>query len=261
MYRNFRTAVVLPIHNEAELLPVTVAALPALFDEIVLVDDASTDATPWVLGQIQMQTDRRVTVLRHAENRGVGAATVTGYRYVLRTRAEMVVLMDGDGQMDGNDVPRLLDALLDERLDFVKGNRFAHSSISTMPWTRYLGNRMFSWLTQAALGVAEPLDSQCGFTAFRTAGLRRLNLDDLFPRYGFPNDLLFSVAAAGLRFGNVPVRTIYGREVSGINPVVVLPTIGWLIARGYWRTFFAANTIAPSASLSVPASESDLGSS
>lgn len=235
MYHYHHLTIVIPVHNEAELLPSVVASLPDFVDHVVFVDDASTDDTLIVLRHLAESQPGRFTVLRHLQNQGVGAATITGYRHALANKADLIVLMDGDGQMDSRDLPVMLDTLIGGPFDFVKGNRFAHPSINHMPWTRYLGNYILSWLTRLALGCKQPVDAQCGFTVFRATGLRQLDLNQLFPRYGFPNDLLFEVAAKGLYFTSVPVRTIYGNEISGINPFVVLPTILGLIARGYWR--------------------------
>lgn len=241
MYRRHRLAVVLPVHNEAPLLAATLARVPDFVDEIICVDDASTDESASVLAWFSRER-RRLTILHHAVNRGVGAATVTGYRHALDTGADLVALMDADGQMDSRDLPSLLDALLDGPHDFVKGNRFAHPSIRRMPPQRYVGNRVLSALTRMGLGYAGALDAQCGYTAFRASGLRKLDLDRLFPRYGFPNDLLFEVAAKGLRFTSVPVRTIYGTEVSGINPFTVPWMIVGLILRGWLRRLVRDNT-------------------
>ncbi len=240
MYRRHRLAVVLPVHNEAPLLAETLARIPDFVDDIICVDDASTDASAAVLADFSRER-RPITILRHRDNRGVGAATVTGYRHALSSGADIVALMDADGQMDSRDLPALLDALLDGPNDFVKGNRFAHPSIRRMPRRRYVGNRVLSALTRIGLGHAGPLDAQCGYTAFRTNGLRKLDLDRLFPRYGFPNDLLFEVAAKGLRFTSVPVRTIYGAEVSGINPFTVPWMILGLILRGWLRRIVRDN--------------------
>jgi hypothetical protein len=143
--------------------------------------------------------------------------------------------MDGDGQMDGRDLHVLLDRAI-TGVDYVKGNRFLHSrSISRMPAMRYVGNRFFSWLTRRAINYAGSLDAQCGYTVVRRSALARLRLDDLYDRYGFPNEMLFAATEAGLSIESVPVRSIYEDEVSGINPFTSVPVILFLIARRYLR--------------------------
>ena len=102
-----------------------------------------------------------------------------------------------------------------------------------------IGNRVFSYLTRLAAGVdAGPnagLDAHCGYTVIRRAALAGLALDELYERYGFPTEMIFAVLRAGLRVRCVPVRTVYGDEISGINPFKVVPVVLCLIGRGYLR--------------------------
>ena len=116
-----------------------------------------------------------------------------------------------------------------------------------MPRTRYIGNRFLSWLTRRVAGYDASLDAQCGFTVVRRSSLMRMNLDELYDRYGFPNEMLFGARRSGLTVCSVPVRTIYGDEVSGINPFTAVPTILFLIARSFMRGRFGseARTLIP----------------
>lgn len=237
MYRDQFVAVVMPVHNEELHVTQAIRRVPRFVDLIVVIDDGSTDATWRVLSQI---TDRRLTKLRHQRNAGVGAATKTGYRYCLKRRADLIAVMDGDGQMDGRDLGRLLDRALNGA-EYVKGNRFLNSeSISQMPRFRYIGNRLFSWLARRAASFEDSLDSHCGYTVIQRQALNRLVLDDLYDRYGFPTEMFFAATRAGLVIGNIPVRTVYGDEVSGINPFTAVPAILFLIARNYVRRRFFA---------------------
>jgi hypothetical protein len=104
-----------------------------------------------------------------------------------------------------------------------------------MPMARYLGNRLFSFLTQKAVAFGNSIDAQCGYTVIRRAALAQLNLDGLYNRYGFPNEMFFAAHRTGLRIENVAVRAIYEDEVSGINPFTALPAILYLIARSFLR--------------------------
>jgi glycosyltransferase involved in cell wall biosynthesis len=232
MYRNHRIAVVMPIHDEEDRIHHAIARVPSFVDLIIAVDDASTDGTAARLRQIG---DARLIRLRHATNRGVGAATKTGYRRALQTSADLIAVMDGDGQMDGRDLPALLDAAI-AGADYVKGNRFLHrESLSAMPLTRLAGNHLFSFLTRYASCYEASLDAQCGYTVIRRAALMKLPLDALYDRYGFPNEMWFAARRAQVRVASVAVRSIYETEVSGINPLTVVPMISLLIARNWWR--------------------------
>lgn len=226
----------MPLHNEQDQIERAVTRVPAFVDLIVAVDDASNDGSLEALSRI---ADRRLIVLIHETNRGVGAATKTGYRHALGAGADLIAVMDGDGQMDGRDLSRLLDCAIDGA-DYAKGNRFLdRDTIGRMPRLRYIGNRVFSYLTRlAACFDASPnagLDAHCGYTVIRRAALAGLALDELYQRYGFPTEMIFAVLRAGLRVRCVPVRTVYGDEVSGINPFKVVPVILCLIGRGYLR--------------------------
>ena len=231
MYKNHQIAVVMPMHNEEGHIERAIQRVPAFVDLIIAVDDGSTDFTWQKLCGIR---DKRLVLLRHQNNSGVGAATKTGYRYAMKTTADFVAVMDGDGQMDGGDLHRLIDAAT-RGADFVKGNRFLSHTISCMPLARYLGNRLFSCLTRRAVAFAESLDAQCGYTVIRRTALQQLNLESLYNRYGFPNEMFFEAHRLELRIESVPVRAVYGDEVSGINPFTAVPTIFYLIGQSFYR--------------------------
>lgn len=235
MYRGQRVAVVMPVHNEEDHVERAIERVPSFVDFIVVVDDGSADDTWRVLSRI---VDRRLTKLRHDRNSGVGAATKTGYRYCLNAQADLIAVMDGDGQMDGRDLFRLIDRALNGA-EYVKGNRFLNSeSIGCMPRLRYIGNRFFSWLSRRAASFDDTLDAHCGYTVIQRQALNRLPLDGLYDRYGFPSEMFFAARRAGVAVESVPVRTVYGDEVSGVNPFTAVPAILFLIARNYLRRRF-----------------------
>jgi len=236
MYQGQRIAVVMPVHNEQAQIERAIKRVPGFVDLIIAVDDGSTDETWQVLSLIP---DARLRKVRHNRNAGVGAATKTGYRYGLMARADLIAVMDGDGQMDGRDLIRLLERALNG-VEYVKGNRFLHSeSIGRMPRIRYIGNRLFSWLAGRAAAYAESLDAHCGYTVIQHQALKRLPLHELYDRYGFPTEMFFAACSARLVVESVPVTTVYGDEVSGINPLTVVPAILALIARHYVRRRFS----------------------
>lgn len=242
-----RVAVVVPAHQEEERVGATVSRAPAFVDHVIVVDDASTDGTSEAARATE---DPRVVVVRHPRNRGVGAAIATGYRAARDRGADLVAVMAGDGQMDPDDLPALLGPLVDGRADYVKGNRLRHPRAADMPLARRAGSAMLGRATAWAIGV--PLgDSQCGYTAITGDMLDALDLERLFPRYGYPNDLLSMVACAGGRIAEVPVRPVYAGERSGLRPWHVTVMLG-LIARARARRALgrpreAARVVAPAA--------------
>lgn len=232
MYSGNKVTVVMPVHNERAQVRRAIERVPEFVDVIVVVDDASTDGTRGALSRIH---ELRMTILAHERNLGVGAATKTGYRHCLECGADLIAVMDGDGQMDGRDLRVLLDRALDGA-DYAKGNRFMNAiSVRAMPRFRYVGNRVLSWLARRAAAFDGSLDSHCGYTVIRAEALKRIALDELYDRYGFPTEMFFAACRARLRIESVAVHTVYANEVSGINPFTTVPTILYLIARNYTR--------------------------
>jgi glycosyltransferase involved in cell wall biosynthesis len=229
VFRNLRVAVVLPAHNEERFIGRALRAIPPFVDAVYAVDDASDDETVRAVLR-EIACDPRISLLCHHENRGVGASIVTGYRAALTAGSDIVVVMDGDGQMHPGDLPTLLGPIADRRAEFVKGNRFdGLRPRGEMPATRLLGNIILSAVTRLVAGIRSPLDAQCGYTAISASALSRLPLDSLYPRYGFPNDLLFRALEAGFRVLSVPVRAVYGEEISGIRPIAIPRIFGLLL--------------------------------
>jgi len=227
MFLGARVAVVVPAYREERLLPKTLRTMPAFVDRVIVVDDASPDGTSRVAAE---WGDSRVELARHLENRGVGAAIATGYGRALADGADVVAVMAGDAQMDPVDLPGVLGPVIAGRADYVKGNRFVHPASRDMPALRRLGSATLSALTRAATGLTVD-DTQCGYTAIGRAALARLDLASLWPRFGYPNDLLGLLAQNALRVTEVPVRPVYGDEASGLRPWHVASIAGVVLRR------------------------------
>jgi glycosyltransferase involved in cell wall biosynthesis len=237
MFRQMRVAVVLPAYNESRAIDDAVATVPAFVDHVLVVDDASADDTAdqALRGAARREVPEDTEVLRHAVNKGVGAAIVTGYRRALELGADVAVVMAGDGQMDPDDLPALLAPIADGRAGYVKGNRFLHPTIwTTMPPARIVGNVLLSAATRVTSGYHHLFDSQCGYTAISRDALTRLALDEVFPRYGYPNDLLSRLRVADVTVEDVAVRPIYGEHwKSGIHLGTALGPIPWILLRSW----------------------------
>ena len=239
MFRGLRVAVVIPAYNEEALIGGTIRGVPAWVDHVVVVDDRSVDGTALA---VRRHRSARLVAVHLAENRGVGGAILRGYAEAVELGADVVVVMAGDGQMDPDDLPRLLAPIADGVADYVKGNRLGDRALwSTMPLVRVLGNFALSALTRGVSGYWHLSDSQCGYTAIHRRMIERLADVDVYPRYGFPNDLLAHLAVFGARVEDRPVRPIYGSERSGIRLPQVAFTISGVLARAWlrrlWRTY------------------------
>jgi glycosyltransferase involved in cell wall biosynthesis len=219
-----RVAVVVPAHNEEQLITATLQGIPEFVDRIFVVDDASTDATA---ERARSVGDSRVEVIVHEHNRGVGAAIVTGYKRAL-----------ADNQMDPDELEGLALPVVRGELDYAKANRlFTGSAWQLIPRNRYLGNAVLSFLTKIASGYWHVADSQAGYTVITLPMLRLLDLDRVYTSYGFPNDMLVHLNVWNARVRDFPSRPIYGvGERSGIRIRNVVPRISLLLWKGFfWR--------------------------
>jgi glycosyltransferase involved in cell wall biosynthesis len=227
--------VVMPAYNEELLLKPTLDGLPDFVDRIYIVDDASRDSTR-EHARAAAVNDPRIAVLTHERNSGVGAAVVTGYRRAIEDRMEVVCVINGDNQMDPDEMINFATPVARGEVDYAKANRlFTGKAWELIPHYRYLGNAVLSRLTKIASGYWHVADAQAGYTAISLEALERLDLDRVYPRYGYPNDLLVKLNVWNARVRDVPSRPIYGiGERSGIRLRKVIPTLSWLLFKGFW---------------------------
>ena len=225
--------VVVPAHDEERLIEATLGGIPEFVDRIVVVDDASSDATA---ERAAAAGDPRVEVISHSTNRGVGAAIVTGYRKALAERMDVTAVMAGDNQMDPAELEALVRPVARGEVDYAKANRlFSGQAWEVIPRSRYLGNAVLSLLTKIASGYWHVADSQAGYTAVGLPMLELLDLERIYPGYGFPNDMLVHLNIRNARVRDVPSRPIYGvGERSGIRIRKVVPRISWLLLKGFF---------------------------
>jgi glycosyltransferase involved in cell wall biosynthesis len=244
MFEQLRVAVVIPAFNEEAAVGAAIVAVPDFVDHVIVVDDASTDATAAVAAEAGA-TRAGVEVITHAANRGVGAAISTGYRRALELGCDVAAVMAGDGQMDPADLPSVIAPIAAGDADYVKGNRFKHPEIwRAMPPARIVGNLVLSAATRVTSGYRHVFDSQCGYTAISARAIASLDLDQLWARYGYPNDLLSRLHIAGMRVVDVPVRPVYGPAwKSGINLGTAIHPIPWVLLRS-WSTRVASEAMA-----------------
>jgi glycosyltransferase involved in cell wall biosynthesis len=235
MFEGKRVGVVVPAYDEEALIADTLRGIPPLVDRILVVDDASTDRTAECARELG---DERVEVLTHERRGGVGAAVLSGYRRALAEGLDIVVVMNGDNQMDPEDLPTLVEPVARGELDYAKANRlFTGQAWQLIPKTRYLGNAVLSMLTKIASGYWHVADSQSGYTAVSREMLERLDLDRVYTNYGFPNDMLVHLNVWNARVRDFPSRPIYGvGERSKMRYRHVVPRIAWLLLRSFfWR--------------------------
>lgn len=212
-----KIAVVIPCYQVSAHIHEVIRTIPPDIDWIIAVDDCSADDTAKTLGSLSSE-DQRLIVLRHESNQGVGGAMITGYRKAMELGVDIIIKMDGDGQMDPGDIPALLRPILDGAADFTKGNRFRDlNALRRMPLARRFGNLGLSFLIKAASGYWNIFDPSNGFTAIRTEILRNLSMDHIARRYFFESSMLIELYHAGAVIQDVPMKARYGDEVSGLS--------------------------------------------
>ena len=216
-------AVVIPCFNVEKQIAGVVRTLPDWVTRVIAVDDGSSDGTLGLLRELADE-DPRLRVIARDANGGVGAAMVTGYRAALDSGADFIVKMDGDGQMDGGELPRLLQPLLEDRADYAKGNRFRHvKDLGSMPRLRLLGNIALTLTTKLVSGYWYVFDAQNGFTAISRGALEALPLERLDPTYAFENSMLSLLNLDDRSVADVAMPAIYGDERSSLQvPLAIL---------------------------------------
>ena len=233
-----RVAVVVPSYKvRAHILGVLAGIGPEVA-AIYVVDDACPENS----GEHVRAgcTDPRVRVLRNERNLGVGGATLRGYREALADGMEVLVKLDGDGQMDPKRIPALVRPIAEGNADYVKGNRFFDlEDAAAMPATRLFGNAVLSFVNKVASGYWDVMDPTNGFTALHGAVARVLPFDRIANDYFFESDMLFRLATVRAVVVDVPMAAKYGDEKSNLRVGQVARTFpGRFLVRTVKRLFY-----------------------
>ncbi len=245
MHGGCSVGVVVPAYNEERQIGKVLETMPDFVDHIIVVDDRSSDATLERCHEWQERMGQRLTVIEQPKNMGVGAAITSGYQRAVDLGIDVVAVMAGDGQMDPNDLTLIIDPVISGKADYSKGNRlFTGEAWRNTPHVRYLGNAFLSMLTKIASGYWHVADSQSGYTAISREALQALDLDRVYPSYGYPNDLLIQLNIRSFRVADVPVHPRYGiGERSSMNVLKVIPTVSFLLWRGFISRLLAKYVI------------------
>lgn len=216
MGSTLRTAVVIPCYRVKEHILEVIQGIGPEVSSIYIVDDACPDSSGEFVKK--KSKDKRLTFLFHDVNQGVGGAVVTGYKAALTDGADIIVKIDGDGQMLGSDIPELIEPIVLGDADYTKGNRFdSLDDLYQMPRVRILGNAALSLWTKLSSGYWSVTDPTNGFTAIHKAALSRLSLDKLAKTYFFESDLLFRLNLANAVVEDVSFPARYGKEKSNLK--------------------------------------------
>lgn len=233
MYRGHTVSVVIPAYNEERLIRNTLTSIPDYVDVYYVIDDCSTDETRSI---IAAHPDGRMVPIFHDVNSGVGAAIVSGYKRSRDDGIDVAIVIAGDNQMDPQYFPDLLDPIIDGRCEYSKGDRLVSGEYRTgMSAWRSLGNYMLSFLTKIASGQWHISDPQNGYCAISNKALETIDLDAIYPRYGYCNDLLCQMTIHHLKVRDVPIPARYGEEKSKIRYHTYIPKVSLLLFKLYCK--------------------------
>lgn len=264
MYNEHSIGVVVPAYNEERFIRTVIREMPEYVDRIYAIDDCSTDGTWKEIVQAGHEDGRReqhaealittdggvlqgrataydrlgrVVPLQHIENRGAGGAIKTGYIAALADEMDITVTIDGDGQMDTTQLPRLLDPIVEGVADYTKGNRLLDREYrAEMPRFRFVGNTMLTFLTKIASGYWKTMDPQNGYTAISLRALSSVDVEELYEYYGYCNDLLVKLNVQGARVADVAIPAVYGEEESSISYSGYIRHVSSMLLRNFlWR--------------------------
>jgi glycosyltransferase involved in cell wall biosynthesis len=241
MYKDRRIAVVIPAFNVARHIADVVKAVPDFVDVVIVVEDAATDETARVVRGLE---DPRLTVVHHTVNQGVGAAMTTGFRTAFDRGVDIVVKMDGDGQMDPQFLPALLDPIVLDGYAYTKGNRFLwEDQLSQMPTLRLVGSFGLTFLSKLASGYWHVFDPVNGYFAIEIEALRKLPLHRMARRYFFENDMLIHLNVFRATVKDVAIPARYGDERSSMGITRVLFTFPWFLFKGFWYRVYQRHVL------------------
>lgn len=217
MYRDKKIAVVVPAYNEEILIKDTITSVPDYIDRIYAVNDCSTDKTAEIVEALA-KDDQRIRCINHEKNGGVGAAIITGYRRALEDQMDVIAVMAGDNQMDPAILKSFLDPIIEGKADYTKGNRLLSPGFRKgMSSWRYFGNSVLTFLTKVSSGYWQMVDPQNGYTVVSSEALEKIDLDSVYPRYGYCNNMLCKLNVQGLRVMDINHPARYGNEKSKIR--------------------------------------------
>jgi len=216
MSYKYKLAVVIPSYKVTNHILAVINAIGSECERIFVVDDACPDRS----GQYVQQHNRdsRVTVIFHEQNQGVGGAVMSGYKAAIEDGAEVIVKIDGDGQMDPTLLPLFVNPLLNGEADYAKGNRFFDlESLQAMPKIRLFGNSILSLMAKVSSGYWNLFDPTNGYTAIHASVAKHLPFSKISNRYFFETDILFRLNTLRAVVIDIPMDAKYEDEKSNLK--------------------------------------------
>jgi dolichol-phosphate mannosyltransferase len=232
-----KIAVVIPCYKVKNHILKVLASIGDEINQIYIVDDKCPENSGDFVKN--NTSDTRIKILYNEFNLGVGGAVKAGYKQALADGCDVVIKLDGDGQMNPADIPDLIAPIINNHADYTKGNRFSTiEDVKDMPTVRLLGNSALSIITKLSSGYWHLFDPTNGYTAIHASALKMLNLDKISNRYFFESDILFRLNTINAVVVDVPMRCIYADEVSGLNVLKSIPEFLGKNAKNFAKRIF-----------------------
>lgn len=229
--------VVIPCYKVSAHICEVIEGIGQEVDSIIVVDDGCPEKSGALVEKTCM--DSRVRVLYHPINQGVGEAVMTGYRAAMESGADIIVKIDGDGQMNPRLIPNIIEPILSGEADYAKGNRFFDlEEIRAMPRVRLFGNAVLSLMTKLSTGYWDLFDPTNGYTAIHVNVARHLPFEKISRRYFFETDMLFRLNALRAVVVDVPMDACYGNEVSNLRVRDIVGEFLFKHARNFIKRIF-----------------------
>jgi glycosyltransferase involved in cell wall biosynthesis len=233
-----KIAVIVPAYNEELLIKKTILSIPEYVHKIIIINDHSTDKTQTIVESLQSSI-KKIELVNLKKNSGVGFAIITGYKIAYESMCDIGVVMPGDAQALPEDFENLITPVIEEKVDYTKGNRLNYRGVSKiMPKHRFFGNSLLTILTKFATGYYHITDPQMGYTALNMKLYPILNLDKLIKRYGYPGHLLYLLNMIDAKVQDVDVIPHYGEEKSGIKLITFVPKLIYILLKLFFSRIF-----------------------
>ena len=192
--------------------------------------------TPSKIVNENFETDR-IILITNFKNAGVGGSIARGYKWCKDNEIDCTAVMAGDGQMDPEELDSICRPVVENNIDYVKGNRLIHGSANYfIPKVRFFGNSILSLITKIASGYWRVSDTQTGYTAISLNALKSIRLYDIYKRYGMPNDMLVKLNMSYCTIREIPIKPVYRiGEESKMKIYKVIPKISYLLFKSFFK--------------------------
>ncbi|WP_422105024.1 glycosyltransferase family 2 protein [Winogradskyella sp.] len=236
MISNKKIIVVIPCYKVSEQITEVLTTIPSFVDTIIVVDDACPENSGAIAKTTHLE---HLLVISHNKNKGVGGAMVTGFKKALELDCDIVVKIDGDGQMNPNHIAQLIQLIIEGKADYTKGNRFNDfKALRRMPKTRLFGNSVLSFMIKATSGYWNIMDPTNGFNAITTETIKSLRLDKISKGFFYETDMLVNLNLLDKVVKDIPIPAVYGHENSNLSIGKVLLTFPFKMIRRFMKRIF-----------------------